>query len=212
MPNLNALYAICRHFGVDARILNEPLEILTTRHQKPNAHKTLMERQGFDLVPAHHEILPDGVYAEWKHSWGFAGKIRLHLISVSTKANVRAVRVKVSRVPVPLAANKRFNPPTCTYEGIAYHAPGGFVTFDQGQEHTTRALAFTVYERHENDERFFYGYKLSSLVLNNRKHHFHGTILLERLERNLSAIKNIARMPIELKMDDAPSHVQKLLA
>lgn len=92
-PRPLILRRICRHFGVDARILIDPLESLpSATRQSADAYRLRSTLDAMDPVDA--SVLPDGLYAEWKYSLHVPGEIKFHVLQVRTEDGLRKTRVK----------------------------------------------------------------------------------------------------------------------
>ncbi len=87
-PRPDVLARICAHFGVDARILLEPLEDLR-RSNQPTQQMMLTDDLLIGLTrPVDAAVLPDGVYRFWRRSFMFADRMVTNLAQIGTRDGV----------------------------------------------------------------------------------------------------------------------------
>ncbi len=207
-PRPDVLQVICDHFGVDARILTTPLAQL--REAPPKAKNAGLDDY-FDpvFVAVSHDVLPDGLYSEWKTSIALPGKISHHLMRIYTKNGQRYLRLKARSTEQVAHTAFRYAPPLNVFNGQIFSQRAGFATIDRTASQRVIALtSFRVgYGVHED---LFPGYKLAGASYNQLLVHSHGPVLLQRL-KDTKAILDAARLPQYRLTEAAPSLIQKIL-
>ena len=116
-PRPDVLYRICTYFGVDARILLEPLE-----NQWPSVSEAMAEALGrlvlagndFAVDPAR---LPDGLYRFWRNSYNFPDKVISDMCRIYTEDGVKLF--KGYELPNPMQSRAaRVTPAESIYYGV----------------------------------------------------------------------------------------------
>lgn len=87
-PRPDVLARICAHFGVDARILLEPLEALRSS-SPPAPQMTLADPLLIGVTrPVDAAVLPDGVYRFWRRSFMFSDRMVSNLAQIRSRNGV----------------------------------------------------------------------------------------------------------------------------
>ncbi|WP_039016963.1 helix-turn-helix domain-containing protein [Halocynthiibacter namhaensis] len=90
-PRPEILEKICRYFGLDARILLEPLE--TLNQNEPRIERAFAEsKMDLDVLIKDPAGLPDGFYKYWKVPFTFGGAIYVTLSYIKTVNGVRHIK------------------------------------------------------------------------------------------------------------------------
>ncbi|GHE00722.1 XRE family transcriptional regulator [Defluviimonas sp. 20V17] len=123
-PRPDILHRICTHFGVDARILLEPLEA-----QDPSPGEVLAGALGAMVLSTNDFTvdsarLPDGLYRFWRNSYNFPDRVIADMCRVYTENGVKLF--KGYEPPSPMQSRATLAP---AYQSV-YH--GVFLQHDDG--------------------------------------------------------------------------------
>jgi transcriptional regulator with XRE-family HTH domain len=84
-PRPDTLQKMCSFFGVDARILTEPLETLTAELGAPKAHPEIAEFMAQDNSPLSNETFPSGFFRFSRQSFLYPERFMVGLLFVYRK-------------------------------------------------------------------------------------------------------------------------------
>lgn len=90
-PRPDVLQQICRHFGVDARIMLEPLSSLRTTRLSPESRAILSVLLPEGNKPFDHYLFPDGYYQCWRRSFLQPGNYISGLWRVRSEGQIKVV-------------------------------------------------------------------------------------------------------------------------
>lgn len=207
-PRPDVLAKICAHFGVDARILLEPLEDL----QQGIPDRFLMELRDKLLIgksrPVDQNVLPDAMYRFWRRSFMFPEKIVTNLVLIKTKGEVTLLKGFEENILAqqenPNA--KRF--PRLPYFGLVRQHLDGVSIYCQDRQAQTNVNFFEF--GLEANMRFHPGF---SLLVRRRIDGMSriSAAVLERLPDEPANWRSIVRQETLHAMDYAPPIVQRAL-
>lgn len=207
-PRPDVLAVICDYFKVDARIFTTPLaELAKVAQSKPNGLSSYYDEV---FEPVSHQLLPDGMYNEWKFSLAMPGQVAHHLLLVYTKNGRRYLKVKEPDHFSMATGRFRFALPLTTYYGEIFAQRNGFATIDRAPSQKVIALtSFRVgYSFHEE---LYPGYKLAGASYNRQLMHAHNAVILERLPKRSAEVLAMGRVPLYRSKEDTPPLIRRVL-
>lgn len=207
-PRPDILARICAHFGVDARILLEPLEDL--RRRLPD--RVVTEMIDKLLIGRTRAVdaatLPDGMYRFWRKSFMFQGKIVTNLALIKTRDEVTLFKGYEENILAkqedPLA--RRF--PRVSYTGLVRQHVDGISIYCQDQQNQTNINFFEF--GLEGNMRYYPGF---ALLIRRRIDGMNRmtAAVLERLPQDSALWRSIVRQDVMHDMSFAPPIVQRAL-
>ena len=142
-PRPDILQRICQHFGVDARILLEPIERLQTDWRQRAAGMMLDIAMPPQARPFDHYLMPDGIYRFWRKSFSDPGRYVSGLWRVHTADGVKTQK-SVDLYPQPVRRGTRRFARKVPYSGVfMQHFDGVSLLCSTGSENV---LSFTFFE------------------------------------------------------------------
>lgn len=142
-PRPDILQRICQHFGVDARILLEPLDSILPDWRQRAAlmlRDTAMPPQA---RPFDHYLMPDGIYRFWRKSFSHPGMYVTGLWRVHTRDDVKLLK-SFDLYPQPVRRGTRRFARKVPYSGVfMQHFDGVSLLCSTGSENV---LSFTFFE------------------------------------------------------------------
>lgn len=207
-PRPDILARICSHFGVDARILLEPLDELNRTLPDP----MLMELRDKLLIgrtrPVDADILPDAMYRFWRKSFMFQGKIVTNVALIRTRGDVTLFKGfeenLLAKQENPNA--RRF--PHLAYFGLVRQHVDGVSIYCQDRQNQSNINFFEF--GLEGNMRFYPGF---SLLVRRRIDGMNRmtAAVLERLPNDPALWRSVAREETMRDIDTAPPIVQRAL-
>lgn len=92
-PKPNQLKAICDYFGVDARIMTEPLEVLRQpAYWEAPYYQALKFARAEEYAPPSQQKIADGLYGLWRNSMAIESKITFSIVQLKTIKGARVAR------------------------------------------------------------------------------------------------------------------------
>ncbi|MBT9247328.1 helix-turn-helix transcriptional regulator [Gemmobacter fulvus] len=207
-PRPDILAKICAHFGVDARILLEPLDDL--RSALPD--RFLMEMRDKLLIgksrPVDQNVLPDAMYRFWRKSFMFQGKIVTNVALVKTRDEVTLFKGFEENI---LAQQENPNArrfPRLAYFGLVRQHLDGVSVYCQDRQNQSNINFFEF--GLEGNMRFYPGF---SLLVRRRIDGMNRmtAAVLERLPNEPALWRNIVRQETMHDISYAPPIVQRAL-
>lgn len=178
-PRPDVLQRICSHFGVDARILLEPIAGIRSDWRSRLAAGLRDVVVPPDPRPFDHYLMPDGFYRYWRRSFTAPGSYVIGMWLAKTRGGVKTVR-SYDIYPHPVRRGHGRFARKIPYSGIVMqHFDGVSLLCSTG---TDNVLSFTFLE---------YG-------LNGATRYFNGiTMLTRRRMPDMGRLSNIvlARLP-----------------
>jgi len=209
-PRPLILHKICEHFKVDARILLEPLKDLQSA-PGANLFQDLFAAGAQTPSPAPPDLLPDGLYGEWKPSLHRPDHVNFHMFQISTHQGIRRTRVKcldALKPKIPGLQNARHK---IDYVGIAIAQINGFALVDAPTGGKSVLTLTSFRYGYHFYEHIYPGVKLSSVSYSTQMTHSCLPCFLERLPDDLPARLRAARTPYLQPIDSAPDYVGQIL-
>jgi transcriptional regulator with XRE-family HTH domain len=142
-PRPDVLHRICTFFGVDARIILEPLEGIRKDQRLTNA--LVLHQVAFrpGSRPFDHFLLPDGLYRFWRRSFATQGKYILGLALFHTANGVKLYK-SFDIYPTPVrSGTRRFARKVPNTGVVLQHFDGFSVMCATESDH---ALSFSFFE------------------------------------------------------------------
>jgi transcriptional regulator with XRE-family HTH domain len=208
-PRPDVLAAICGHFGVDARILTEPLAVIRAAVLPSGAALDPFLAEIFG--PVTPEVLPDGLYSEWSNSNIRPGQI-VHVIVQFFRRDGACYMRHKSHDPVLLqtASKARYSLPFRMRMGRVMPQRGGFAVFERvmGQAQVCFSAYTAGYWSHED---IYPGYKLWGHSYAPKLQHTHCGSVLQRIPRTTAAYLAAARLPLYRDKAQTPEVVKAAL-
>lgn len=142
-PRPDILQRLCTHFGVDARILLEPLESIRPDWRQRAAQVMRDIAMPPEARPFDHYLMPDGIYRFWRRSFSHPGKYVLGLWRVYSRENVKLLK-SFDLYPHPVRRGTRRFARKVPYSGVfMQHFDGVSLLCSTGSENV---LSFTFFE------------------------------------------------------------------
>lgn len=208
MPRSLTLRRICRHFNVDARILIEPLDDLRGYYDNPllNLFKTI----GHVLTPVSRQVLPDGLYVEWRMVYKTQGFVHFDIFRIYTEDGIRRTKY-YARDPIePVVPGLKNLPTRVKFSGVALSQRNGFCIVDMPEHGDTLTIASYRYGMSHVNE-VYYGIKLAGSNYSQTRSHSCSPCMLEPLPAEFRATMRRRRAPRVVAAKDAPRHVMNVL-
>jgi transcriptional regulator with XRE-family HTH domain len=209
-PRPDVLAAICGYFGVDARILTEPLAKIDAEAKVSGSEVDPFLADLFG--PVAPEVLPDGLYSEWSNSNIRPGQI-VHVIVQFFRRDGACYMRHKSHDPVLLqtTSKARYSLPFRTRLGRVIPQRGGFAVFERvmGQAQVCFSAYTAGYWSHED---IYPGYQLWGHSYAPKLQHTHCGSVLQRIPRSTSAYLAAARLPLYRDKAQTPEVVRAALA
>lgn len=208
-PRPDILHRICTYFGVDARILLEPLA-----DQAPDASEILSAAIGKVVLGANDfrvdpQRLPDGLYRFWRNSYNFPDRVIADMCRIYTDGEVKIFRG--FEQPSPMKSRATMQP----VHQLAYR--GVFLQHDDGVSLycatlSGRMISVSFFEYSLGGQADFLG-GLSLLT----RRRIHGVrrvsfSVLERLPHDLGLCIAPARECGLRRTGEVPARIRDLLA
>ena len=205
-PRPEVLSRICGHFGVDARILLEPLDEMETEAERApvaDAFAALLGPRRFDIST---ELLPNGFYRRWRQSFSQPGRIAHMLAYIKQDGESRVFRT-ATRVAVPDGPDPSLS--RRGIQGVVLGSADSFMIFTKFAGGPTICNAVFEYT-HRSTVGVYPGIALFA-----RARHPQAKRLareaLEFVPTERGAIREAARHPRFCCVTEAPSSVQEIL-
>ena len=142
-PRPDILHRICQHFGVDARILLEPLEDIRNDWRARAAQRLRDIALPREARPFDHYLMPDGIYRFWRRSFSHPGRYVSGLWRVHTANGVKMLK-SFDLYPQPVRRGTRRFARKVPYSGVfMQHFDGVSLLCSTGSENV---LSFTFFE------------------------------------------------------------------
>jgi len=202
-PRPDILHRICSHFGVDARIMLEPLDEIRREQRLQNA--IVLHQVAFrpGSRPFDHFLLPDGLYRFWRRSFANKGKYILGLAQFRTVDGVKLYN-SFDIYPNPVRSGTRRFARKMPNRGIVLQHFDGFSVMCATEADHALSFSFFEYGLHGNT-RYFDGLTLLTrrqMVDVGRA----SVVIMERLDR--TEILPTARRLGMLGAEDLPAPVR----
>lgn len=154
-PRPDVLHRICLYFGVDGRILLEPLSDIRRDERLNNAIHLDEIAFGAGARPFDHYLLPDGLYRFWRRSFSESGMFIMGLALIYTHGGTKLYKsFDIYRDPVR-AGTRRFSRKQPNRGVMMQHFDGFSVMVASDSDH---ALSFTFFEYGlQGNARYFDG-------------------------------------------------------
>lgn len=208
-PRPLVLRRICEHFGVDARILIEPLATMaqTNRDGMQRALDRIWRNAGTPVGPT---VIADGLYAEWKLSLHRPGHVRFHVLQVRTQEGLRKTRVYTVDHLQPVLAGTRRTTKLLPSHGVLFKQGAGFGQLDTSAG--SDILSMTAYRvGFSANSNIYPGIKLSGTSFVHNLSHCTAACVLVPLPREIPKLLRAIRNPRSQPLAKAPDYVRKVL-
>lgn len=142
-PRPDILQRICQHFGVDARILLEPLGDIRADWRQRAAQMLRDIAMPPQARPFDHYLMPDGIYRFWRKSFSHPGRFVSGLWRVHTVDSVKMLK-SFDLYPQPVRRGTQRFARKVPYSGVLMqHFDGVSLLCSTGSENV---LSFTFFE------------------------------------------------------------------
>lgn len=154
-PRPDVLHRICLYFGVDGRVLLEPLSEIRKDQRLRNAIHLEGIAFGPDARPFDHYLLPDGLYRFWRRSFSESDKFVLGIARIYTDGGAKLFKsFDIYNDPVR-SGSRRYARKQPNRGVMMQHFDGFSVMVASGSDH---ALSFTFFEYGlQGNARYFDG-------------------------------------------------------
>lgn len=204
-PRPEILSRICDYFKVDARILTVALEDLAAEQEKNT--DVMMTSVADCLIPVPLEILPNGLFEEWKLCEDGTGDFYRSFVSVSFVDGLRRI---IRSIP---AQSRDWDPShgqsiRKKYYGQAIVQPGGFNVIEHKKDGIN--LRYKSFRHgYDGDETIFPGIELSSAPLGLRRRKKFIPLVLRHLACGKNNLRAVPRGFGQIQAKDAPFIVRR---
>ena len=207
-PRPDVLQRICTHFGVDARILLEPLAEVRADWRLRAAAILRDIALPTEARPFDHYLMPDGIYRFWRRSFTHPGKYVVGLWRVYSQQDVKLLK-SIDLYPNPVRRGTRRHARKVPYSGVfMQHFDGVSLLCSTGAENV---LSFTFFEYGLGGSTRFH----AGVTLLTRRQMLGAerlsNIVLERFEGDCADLVRLARQIGIREADAVPPMVRHAL-
>lgn len=219
-PKPHMLQKVCDHFGVDARILTDPLtksdlrllELGYSLRSFVPLETSFAEAMNFVMPSEFHFSqdvnVPDGLYAIYRNSPSFPGKVNINIFQIRSLATCRVVR-GYQHKSTSVALGDPVDPSAREFRGILLRQREGFAFS------TVHASPFNIVCHHYFTPHASIAYTFSGIMFLCRSEGFSAPRIsrayMKLLDPKSESVLDFARRCPLVEMDDVPKTVQDLL-
>jgi len=208
-PRPVILSRICEYFGVDGRILLEP--IAGTRASGRSNTMMLYDKLfSHTLEPVPHSVLPDGLYGKWKVSIYDPGYVTFHILRVYTENHVRRTRMKTNVHHQSVIKGLKSAKQPIDDLGIAFRQLNGFAVVDWTRDSQLQGFA-SFRAGYSYNSMIFTGIKVIGATLVPHLTHSCSVCVMEPLPTTTPELLRAVRVKRTQRIDQVPDHVRNIL-